>query len=46
MADGAIVGSATRVDGLIWNPVDEARTSHLMEIVGDIRAKGRMPTEA
>ena len=46
VADGAIVGSATRVDGLIWNPVDEARTRHLMEIVGDIRAKGHMPTKA
>jgi uncharacterized protein len=32
-ADGAIVGSSLKVDGVTWNPVDEARVRALMEVV-------------
>jgi len=32
-ADGAIVGSSLKVDGVTWNPVDSGRVSDLMEIV-------------
>jgi hypothetical protein len=38
IADGAIVGSAIRVDGSIWNVVDGDRTRRLMEIVAEVRA--------
>jgi predicted TIM-barrel enzyme len=29
-ADGAIVGSSLKVDGITWNPVDQARVKALM----------------
>ena len=29
-ADGAIVGSSLKVDGVTWNPVDKARVEALM----------------
>jgi membrane complex biogenesis BtpA family protein len=32
-ADGAVVGSSLKVDGITWNPVDEARVRELMERV-------------
>jgi len=32
-ADGAIVGSSLKVDGITWNPVDEARVRELMDVV-------------
>ena len=32
-ADGAIVGSSLKVDGITWNPVEEARVRRLMEVV-------------
>ena len=35
-ADGAIVGSSLKVDGITWNPVDGARVRELMRVVGEI----------
>jgi predicted TIM-barrel enzyme len=32
-ADGAIVGSSLKVDGITWNPVDRARVDALMSEV-------------
>ncbi len=32
-ADGAIVGSSLKVEGVTWNPVDPRRVSELMEVV-------------
>jgi membrane complex biogenesis BtpA family protein len=32
-ADGAIVGSSLKIDGVTWNPVDPARVKRLMEAV-------------
>jgi predicted TIM-barrel enzyme len=37
MVDGAIVGTALKVDGDTWNPVDPDRASKMMEIVRGIR---------
>lgn len=31
VADGAIVGTSLKVDGVTWNPVDQARAERLME---------------
>jgi len=36
-ADGAIVGSSLKVDGVTWNPVDAARVTNLMGIVRECR---------
>lgn len=36
-ADGAIVGSSLKVDGVTWNPVDPRRVSELMTIVRGVR---------
>jgi predicted TIM-barrel enzyme len=38
VADGAIVGTSFKVDGITWNPVDEERVKKFMEIVR--RARG------
>ena len=32
-ADGAIVGSSLKVDGVTWNPVEQARVAELMRVV-------------
>jgi predicted TIM-barrel enzyme len=32
-ADGAVVGSSLKVDGITWNPVDQARVRELMDAV-------------
>ncbi len=32
-ADGAIVGSSLKVDGITWNPVDRVRVRELMDVV-------------
>jgi membrane complex biogenesis BtpA family protein len=32
-ADGAVVGSSLKVDGITWNPVDRARVRELMDVV-------------
>jgi membrane complex biogenesis BtpA family protein len=34
-ADGAVVGSSLKIDGITWNPVDRARVRELMVVVGD-----------
>lgn len=34
-ADGAIVGSSLKVDGITWNPVDQKRVHELMTIVAE-----------
>jgi predicted TIM-barrel enzyme len=36
-ADGAIVGSSLKVDGITWNRVDGARVRELMGVVNAIR---------
>jgi predicted TIM-barrel enzyme len=33
-ADGAVVGSSLKIDGVTWNPVDPARVRELMNVVG------------
>jgi membrane complex biogenesis BtpA family protein len=35
-ADGAVVGSSLKVDGVTWNPVDGARVAALMEAVAAV----------
>ena len=37
VADGAVVGTAFKRDGYIWNPVDQARVKAFMDKVKDIR---------
>jgi membrane complex biogenesis BtpA family protein len=39
IADGAIVGTSLKVDGISSNPVDRKRVSDLMSVVKNIRAK-------
>jgi predicted TIM-barrel enzyme len=34
-ADGAIVGSSLKVDGVTWNRVDQARVASLMQAVDE-----------
>ncbi|MGI8643254.1 MAG: BtpA/SgcQ family protein [Thermomicrobiales bacterium] len=34
-ADGAVVGSSLKVNGITWNPVDEQRVRTLMRVVAD-----------
>jgi membrane complex biogenesis BtpA family protein len=36
-ADGAIVGSSLKVDGIVWNPVDAARVRRLVEAADGVR---------
>lgn len=36
-ADGAIVGSSLKVDGITWNPVDANRVKDLMDVVRSMR---------
>jgi uncharacterized protein len=38
VADGAIVGTSLKVDGVTWNPVDPERASRLMEAARAARA--------
>jgi uncharacterized protein len=38
VADGAIVGTSLKVDGITWNPVDPARVRELMAAVREVRA--------
>jgi predicted TIM-barrel enzyme len=35
-ADGAIVGSSLKFDGITWNPVDQTRVAELMRVVAGI----------
>ncbi len=38
VADGAIVGTSLKTDGVTWNPVDPARARRLVEIFREARA--------
>jgi membrane complex biogenesis BtpA family protein len=40
VADGAIVGTSLKVDGITWNPVDPGRARELMHAVHQLRAGG------
>ncbi len=39
VADGAIVGTSLKVDGVTWNPVDRDRAMRLMDAVRAVRAR-------
>ena len=39
VADGAIVGTSLKVDGVTWNPVDRERAMRLMDAVRTVRAR-------
>ncbi len=39
VADGAIVGTSLKVDGVTWNPVDPQRARRLVETVREVRAR-------
>jgi len=41
VADGCIVGSSLKVDGITWNPVDPARARAFMTAVRDFRAQAK-----
>jgi uncharacterized protein len=41
VADGCIVGSSLKVDGITWNPVDPARARAFMAAVLDVRARAQ-----
>jgi hypothetical protein len=36
-ADGAVVGSSLKVDGVTWNPVDKQRVIEMMAAVNSVR---------
>jgi hypothetical protein len=38
VADGAIVGTSLKVDGITWNPVDPKRARALVDAVRKFRA--------
>jgi membrane complex biogenesis BtpA family protein len=42
VADGAIVGTHLKRDGVTWNPVDRARAERFMEAVGGVRESVRV----
>lgn len=37
LVDGAVVGTALKVDGITWNPVDPERVQALMAVVRAVR---------
>jgi uncharacterized protein len=37
-ADGAVVGSSLKVDGITWNPVDQNRVKEMMTTVKSLRS--------
>ena len=39
VADGVIVGTSLKVDGITWNPVDEARARRLIARVNEARVR-------
>lgn len=39
VADGAIVGSALRLEGSVWNPVDPDRARQMVELVAEARQR-------
>ena len=38
VADGVIVGTSLKVDGITWNPVDPARARHFMDTAQKARS--------
>lgn len=38
VADGVIVGTSMKVDGVTWNPVDPARARRFVDAAGEIRS--------
>lgn len=42
-ADGAIVGSSLKVDGIVWNPVDPTRVRRLVAAASAVRNVERSP---
>jgi membrane complex biogenesis BtpA family protein len=38
VADGVIVGTSLKVDGITWNPVDPARAARFMDTAREVRA--------
>jgi predicted TIM-barrel enzyme len=38
IADGVIVGTSLKVDGITWNPVDPARARRFVDTAREIRA--------
>ncbi len=38
VADGVIVGTSLKVDGVTWNPVDPSRARHFMDTAREVRA--------
>jgi membrane complex biogenesis BtpA family protein len=43
IADGVIVGTSLKVDGITWNAVDPARAGAMMERAREIRASAAVP---
>lgn len=41
IADGVLVGTSLKVDGVTWNPVDPERALRFMDAVRDLRARPR-----
>lgn len=41
--DGAIVGSSLKLDGVWWNPVEQARVERLVEVVRPLRQADHRP---
>jgi hypothetical protein len=41
VADGVIVGTSLKVDGITWNPVDPARARHFVDTARQVRASVR-----
>ncbi|MDI3523984.1 MULTISPECIES: BtpA/SgcQ family protein [unclassified Kosmotoga] len=39
IADGAIIGTSLKKDGITWNPVDESRVRELMEVVEEVKTR-------
>jgi membrane complex biogenesis BtpA family protein len=39
IADGVVIGTSLKVDGITWNPVDPGRAKSFMERVGEVRAE-------
>lgn len=37
-ADGAVVGSSLKIDGITWNPVERTRVAELMRVVAEVSA--------
>ena len=40
VADGVIVGTSLKIDGVTWNPADPGRARHLVEVARQVREAG------